>query len=180
MKFHNIILILGIFLASCGQGEKKSTETTNESVQEQPFELIPIKSDGFSLMMAIPEDYRKGNELIVEMNEAYGQLEVSSGEVFHVEILEETGDRNQLIQKLEQDLVFDFEVVEENEAGILYRQFLPQGGQEFWHFYISTQYENRDYVIKDVSMSELNEFQSRKIYDALTFAALHEKAQSPS
>lgn len=179
MKFQFAPLIAILAFASCNSTETNQQEATEQAPEEQPFERTEIDTLGFKLTIAIPEDYRRGNVLEIEMNEAYGQLEIRSGDVFHLEIIEETANQEQLIQQLEQDLIFDFSVVEENEAGILYRQYLPQGGQEFWHFYIAAQQQNRQYIIRDASMSELNEYQSRKMFEALSYAILSRNSQSP-
>src|SRR5690554_881188 len=178
MKFQFTPLIAILAFASCDFTATNQQEATEYAAEEQPFELIEIDTMGFRLTIAVPEDYRSGNVLQIEMNETYGQLEVRSGDVFQLEIIEETADLEQLLQQLEQDLIFDFAIIEENEAGILYRQYLPQGGQEFWHFYLTAQHQNRHFIIRDASMSELNEYQSRKMFEALSYAILSRNSQS--
>lgn len=181
MKFLSIGLFALATLVSCNSEEKEEKASARTETADVPeYEIIPIQHEGFDLSIAIPEDYREGNKLVVEMNEAYGQLEVTSGDVFQVEITEEEGDRQQLFQHLENDLVFEYEIAEENEQSVLYRQYLPSGDQEFWHFYLHIQSGDRQYIIKDSDLSELNEYQSRKIFEALKYAALNSESQTPS
>lgn len=168
MKLQILFLIASIALWSCNPSEQqKESETVEEAPNEQSFELVEIDHEGFVLQLPVPVDYYNPNEFSVEMNPAYGQLEVSAGNVFQVEIIEETGNKENLIADLERDLVFEFEVVEDIENGLLYRQFIPNGGKEFWHYYVLVDHNNRQYVVKDAAMSELNEYQSRKIFKAL-------------
>lgn len=181
MRILSISLLVLVSLASCNSEEKEEkAPVQTETADAREYEMVPIQHEGFDLFIAIPEDYREGNKLMVEMNEAYGQLEVSSGDVFQVEITEEEADRNQLVEHLENDLVFQHELVEENDQAVLYRQFLKGTDQEFWHFYVHIQSGERQYVIKDSDMGELNKYQSRKIFEALKYAALNNKSNSPS
>lgn len=179
------LLSFGILLlfSACGPTEKQTDTGSPEepSKEEQPFEMVHIEHEGFDLNIAIPDDYNGDNQMRVEMNEAFGQLEIQSGEVFNIKVVEEKGSIQKLLDRLESEMVFDYQLIEENETGVLYRQYIPgDEQQEFWHFYFNFQSNGRDYIIEDASMSELNEYQSRKIFDALNHAVQQGNGSSPS
>ncbi len=168
MKFQIALLVAALLLWSCSGSESPDkSETQIENPAEQSFVMVEIDQAGFTLHLPVPNDYYSSDEITIEMNEAFGQLEVSSG-VFNVEISEEQSDKAMLLSDLKRDLVFDFEILEDSEIGKLYRQFIRDTDKEFWHFYISIEHNNREYVVKDAGMSQLNEYQARKIFNAFS------------
>lgn len=178
--FNFSILLL---FAACGPTEKQTDAESSEETpkEEQPFEMVHIEHEGFDLNIAIPDDYNGDNPLRIEMNEAFGQLEIQSGEVFHIKVVEEKGNIQKILDRLESEMVFDYQLIEENQSGVLYRQYIPgDEQQDFWHFYFNFQSNGKDYVIEDASMSELNEYQSRMIFNALNYAVQQGNDSSPS
>lgn len=172
--------ILLLFTA-CGPTENQTDKNKSQeaSKEVQPFEMVHIQHEGFDFHIAIPNDYRGDNPLRVEMNEAFGQLEIQSGEVFNLRVVEDKGSIQQLLERLESEMVFDYQLIEENKTGVLYRQYIPgDEQQEFWHVYFNFQSNGKDYILEDASMSELNEYQSRKIFDALNYAIQKRKDSS--
>lgn len=183
MKSTLLYFSILLLFSACGPTEKQTDpESTQEiSKKEQPFEMVHIQHEGFALNIAIPDDYKGDNPLRVEMNEAFGQLEIQSGEVFNINVVEEKGGIQKLLGRLESEMVFEYQLIEENQTGVLYRQYIPGEEQEdFWHFYFSFQSNGTDYVIEDASMSELNEYQSRMIFNALNHAVQQGNDSSPS
>jgi hypothetical protein len=172
MKHTFALIIISLVLGSCTSGEKEaSKEVKGEPATPPDFELVTVNHEGFELPIGIPLDYYDENELDVRFNEAVGQLEVRCGEVFHVIVLEEPGNIERHIERVETDLVFKNEMVVREDDALLYRQFLPNNDRSFWHFYVTLEYGDTEYVVKDAPLSELNEYHSRKIFDALVKAA---------
>lgn len=176
MKNAWILSAILFVLAGCDTGPTEATEKENkEKPVELPFEVITIDQDGYNLPIAVPKEYLADNELNVEFNDAVGDIEVRCGEEYQLVISDLPSDTGALLERLERDLVFKYEVVEHVGDAMLYKQFLPNNERTFWHFYVVVEHDDSEYVIKDAPLSELNEYESRKIFEALLYATGQEK-----
>lgn len=163
-----LFLALVIFFTAC------DTSTTTpkpdpepEDVPQAINEIVEINQDGFVLKIAIPADYKDGNEVKIRFDDAFGHLEVLCGDVFAIHITEEEANVDGFEQRLKTDLLLKYEVAEKESNRMLYQQFLPDNSKVFWHFYVGVQSNGTSYLIRDISMQPLNEFQARKIYESL-------------
>lgn len=176
MKSLLLVCAATLTLWGCAPGsnaDPKASETDVSAAIEydgEKIEAIHISQDGFELDLAAPIDYRKGNRLVVEFDPAFGHMVVRSGPVYQLEIIQQKGSFQDLLETLESDMVFRYQLFGETKTSTLYRQYIPDTEEEFWHFYFTFSHNGEDYVIKDAAMSELNEYQSRKIYKALLWA----------
>lgn len=172
-------LILFSLICLLGSSCNTSTDSKSEGKEtpapaELPVEVVTIDQEGYKLPIAIPKEYLADSELSITFNGASGDLEVACGEDYQLIISDIPGDTEALLKRLETDLVFKFEVVEQKNQGLLYKQFLPNNERTFWHFYVVVDHEGAQFVIKDGPLSELNEYHSRKIFEALLHATEHE------
>ncbi len=163
-------------LTACGDGTQQAPkETISEENNDQPdVRKMPVREDLFTLNLGVPEDYAEGNDWVVVMNESFGYLEVSTGEVYNLIILDTEDEEpvlDAVVTRLEQDLVFQFEVAEQHDNALLFKQFIPGADREFWHFVMVIKNDGQYYLVKDKPLVELNAYQSRKIFDALLHAA---------
>lgn len=168
MTIRLISLLMFASLLAC------DNSTTTPKPDPEPEEvvvntdyLVEINQEGFHLNIGIPKDYKENNEVKVQFDENFGHLEVLCGEVFSVYIVEEMPDIKSFEDKLKLDLLMKYEIVQSDESSILYKQFLPDGSREFWYFYVGVNANGMQYVIRNNAMGPLNEFQARKIYDAI-------------
>jgi hypothetical protein len=160
-----LFLALVIFFYACDSSTTTpKSDPEPEDVPQATNQLVEINQDGFVLNISIPADYKDGNEVKVRFDDAFGHLEVLCGDVFAIHITEEEANVEAFQQRLETDLLLKYEVAEKESNSMLYKQFLPNNSKVFWHFYISVQSNGTNYLIRDISMQPLNEFQARKIY----------------
>jgi len=163
-----LLLALVIFLTACDSSTTTpKPDIEPEDMPQETNQVIEINQDGFVLNISIPADYKDGNEVKIRFDDAFGHLEVLCGDVFAIHITEEETDVYGFKQRLETDLLLKYEVVEKESNSMLYKQFLPDNSKVFWHFYVGVQSNETSYLIRDISMQPLNEFQARKIYESL-------------
>lgn len=165
--------LLLFILSGCGTSPGAEEQAKNDETQSQtpPYGEVRVNEEGFDLVLAAPEDYLGSSPVNIEMNTAFGHLEVRAEEVYHLTITEDTPDWNQLFTKLDNDLLFKSETVQKYPDAVLYRQYLPDESKEFWHFYLTIVNQNREYIVKDHTATALNEYQATRIFEALRYAA---------
>lgn len=159
--------------------EQRSAEPPEEAVDSR-YTVLNISEESFDFDIAIPRTLAKEQEIEIEQNEAFGHLRVAAGKSFALEVTQEKGSMEQLQKQLDETLVFDYEVVEESEGAVLYRQSIPGEENDFWHVYAFMASNGDDYLLRDVSQSELNEAQSRMIFEALQRTIELNQEQGPS
>jgi hypothetical protein len=163
-----LFLALVIFFSACDSSTTTpKPDPEPEVVPQATDHIAEINQGGFVLNISIPADYKDGNEVKVRFDDAFGHLEVLCGDVFAIHITEEESNVETFQQRLETDLLMKHEVLEKQGNSMLYKQFLPDNSKEFWHFYVGVQSNGTSYLIRDISMQPLNEFQARKIYESL-------------
>jgi len=161
-------LALVVFFTACDSSTTTpKPDIEPEDMPQETNQVVEINQDGFVLKIAIPADYKDGNEVKIRFDDAFGHLEVLCGDVFAIHITEEEANVESFQERLETDLLLKYEVVEKQSKTMLYKQFLPDNSKVFWHFYVGVQSSGISYLIRDISMQPLNEFQARKIYESL-------------
>lgn len=166
------VMLLGLGACTSSDSGNGTNENSTEVLEESPaVQRLDISEEVFNLSIALPQDYALDNPPRIDFNPAFGHLEVKCGDVFGLIITEESGDINEVIEQLERDLVFKYEIEEQTSNSLLYKQFFSGNNQEFWHFYVILPGSETNYVVRDAQMDELNAHQSRKIYDALIYGA---------
>jgi hypothetical protein len=138
-----------------------------EDVATSDIQVVDVNQDGFNFKLGIPKEYFEGNEVQIQFNEAFGHLEVKCGDVFTVFVTEEQANTEAFTEKLKLELLMKYEVMHTAGPAMLYRQFLPDNSMNFWHVYVGVSGKGTQYLVRDISMTPLNEFQARKIYNAL-------------
>lgn len=174
MKKLSVTLFLPLLMFSgCGTSSSTEPQSSNDEPQPKasPYGEVRVNQEGFDLVLAVPEDYLGSIPVSIEMNTAFGHLELKAKEVFHVTIIEDTPDWEQLFSKLDNDLLLKHELVQKFPDAVLYRQFLPDESKEFWHFQLTVVNQNREYIVKDHAGTILNEYQATRIFEALRYAA---------
>ncbi|TVR40183.1 MAG: hypothetical protein EA392_04400 [Cryomorphaceae bacterium] len=169
------VLALLALIACDNGGQQAQKETTpEESTDQPPVRKMPVHDDLYTLNLGVPEDYVEGNDWVVSMNESFGYLEVSSGDVYQLIILDTENEEpglDAVVTRLESDLVFQLEIAERLDNALLFKQYIPGTDREFWHFVVVFKNQDQYYIVKDQPLVELNAYQSRKIFDALLHAA---------
>lgn len=175
------ILLLGLGACTSSDSGNGVSEDSNEVVEQGPtVQRLDISEEVFQLSIAIPQDYALDNPPRINFNPAFGHMEVKCGDVFALIITEESGNIDETIEQLERDLVFKYEIEDQTNRGLLYKQFIPGSDREFWHFYVMVPGSETGYVVRDAQVDELNAHQSRKIYDALVYGATKYNGESSS
>lgn len=175
------ILLLGLGACTSPDSGSGTNENSTEVLEESPdVQRLDIFEEVFNLSIALPQDYALDNPPRINFNPAFGHMEVKCGEVFALIITEESGNIDETIEQLERDLVFKYEIEDQTNRGLLYKQFIPGSDREFWHFYVMVPGSVTGYVVRDAQMDELNAHQSRKIYDAIVYGATKYNEDSPS
>lgn len=166
------MLLLGLGACTSSDSGNGINEDSTEVAEEAPaVQRLDISEEVFQLSIGLPQDYALDNPPQINFNPAFGHLEVKCGGVFALNITEESGNINEVIEQLERDLVFKYEIEEQTSKGLLYRQYISGSNQEFWHLYVIVPGSETGYVVRDAQLNELNAHQSRKIYDALVYGA---------
>lgn len=129
--------------------------------------LVEINQDGFQLKIGIPKDYKENNEVKIRFDEGFGHLEVICGDVFSTYIIEDIPDVKAFEEKLKIDLLMKYEIIEAKGNSILYKQSLPDGSKEFWHYYVGIDGNGTQYIARDNGAVLLNEFQATKIFNSI-------------
>jgi len=138
-----------------------------EDIETSNIQVVEVNQDGFNFKLGIPIEYFEGNEVQIQFNDAFGHLEVKCGDVFAVFVTEEQANTEAFTEKLKLELLMKYEVVHSTGSGMLYRQFLPDSSMNFFHVYVGVAGNGAQYLVRDISMTPLNEFQAKKIYNAL-------------
>ncbi len=153
---NKIFAVLGIlfFVVSCSTINKNESSTSSShNVVENNIPdnsmLLDLSPYFYPLQVFIP-DSSKG-ELEVESNTDYVQIKV--GEVFNIE-LKYGGDIALKKEDLKNDLLYLFEVINEDEETLIYSQTLPDKSNTFYHFYAVKNIDGETYEISDVSLDK--------------------------
>lgn len=158
----------------------EASPVTAVDADAENYTVLNISNESFIFDLAVPRDIAEANEVAVNLNEAFGHLQVTAGKFFDLEITQEQGSLEQLRTQLDETLIFEYEIVEESEGAVLYRQSIPGEGNTFWHIYAFMSSGGEHYLFRDVSQSELSEAQSRMIFDAMQRTVKINTAQRPT
>lgn len=181
MKLLYCCFIAGALWA-CDTPSEPTEATTDVEVDPgaENYTVVSVNTESFVFDLAVPRELTEKNEVEVNLNEAFGHLRVTVGEFFDLEITQEQGNTVQLFKELDETLVFEYEVVEETEGAVIYRQSIPGEGHSFWHVYAFMSSGGTPYLLRDASQSELSEAQSRMIFEAMQQTVKINSEQRPT
>lgn len=160
----SILLSCLAFLIACGG--KTNPEETNSSENENA--PIPTEKVDYSNMheidlseynvpafIFIPNE-NKGKAKIEET--AYGSVQIEVGERFGIEVLPFGLSLTEFKAELENDMVFQVEIIEETENYITYQKTIADSGTEAeFHFFFSKNLEGDLFEVKSMSEKEFSE-----------------------
>lgn len=181
MKLLYCCLIAGTLWACDSPTQPAETNPDTEvDANAKNYTVLSVSNESFVFDLAVPRELAEENEVKVNLNEAFGHLRVTAGKFFDLEITQEQGSSEQLRKQLDETLIFEYEIVEESEGAVLYRQSIPGEDNDFWHIYAFMTSGGEDYLLRDVSQSELSEAQSRIIFAAMQRTVKINPAQRPT
>lgn len=165
-KFFKLYLLLNLFkmkqliylfsaivllsVTSCG-GDKPvdNTEDVVEAPKLKGYEELDLNQWGFEMTLMVPNAADNGEPEVVLTER--GALEVLVGTSFGIEIMFGEGDIDLLKTDLKENLVFNSEIVKEEEDAIVYTQEIPDAGVKTQnHFFYKKQIGADVYEIRDL------------------------------
>ncbi len=165
-KFAFILLAISFTtLISCGGDSDNSKENTQEQVELKGFEKLDLTPYGYNLSIMIPEAETHGDAEVVLTER--GALEVIVGTDFGIEIMYGEGDIELLKMDLKEDLVFKFEIIQEEENALIYKQDIPDSGVKTQnHFFYKAVVGNNIFEVRDIMQGEFGEGMIQKMLEA--------------
>ena len=145
-----------VFLAftSCGgssesnDGQQDSTEVSQSS-DVSGMTSLDLSPHGMDLTIMIPDE-SFGKPMITE--NAMGGVDINVGENFGISVLFGMGDVMLMKSDLENDLVYDHNIILDKEDLLMYEKSIPESGidPEF-HFYYTTLLNGETYDVQNMT-----------------------------
>ncbi len=130
------ILIVGIFLTvvlvSCDNASTKVASSLGRSKTENDS-LFRIHEGNYHFSIFLPRDLMISNAPEIGRNGANGELSIRIGSDFHLLALPGEADFESMKSRLNDDGVFTNRIITEEQAVILYQQFLPDSTPYYFH-----------------------------------------------
>jgi len=139
--------ILLIALAFCACNDQPT------SVEEKPEKksidsTIVISEKGFEMQFAVPKVMLANEEAIADYNDMTGILEVSLGDKFQIDIINDSLSITDLKIDLADDQFFTYKFYDEGENTLTYQAVLPTGDDFYYHFVKTMQIDDEHYFIR--------------------------------
>lgn len=169
-KIFYLIGVVAVFgFASCGNGTDESNgENTGDSTEVvilKGYEELDLTEWGFPMSVMVPNAELNG-DAEVSMTD-WGALQIKVGQDFGIEIIYGEGDIELLKMDLEEDLVFESEILVEEQKGIMYKQDIPDSGVKTqFHFFYAATIGNEVYEVKDLMDGEYGKGMIEKMMQA--------------
>ena len=149
-----LILITGVFtLVACGGSEVEKPQEEEQIVKIKGLEMLDLSPYGYNLSIMVPKAEMNG-VAEVELTES-GALQIIIGLSYGIEIMYGAGDIELLKQDLEEDLIFNSEIVLEEKNALVYTLNIPDVGVKFQnHFMYRAEIGNDIYEVRDIAAQE--------------------------
>ena len=137
-----------LFMVACNGDEDGANDNTwpeppEEIVAYMPVDLSP---NGLPMVIWIPDTLVGIPKVVVQ---PYGETEISVGDYYRISIAV-GADIALKRSDLAEDLLYKTEYIEDQPTYIMYKSALPDGSQEFVHFYAVIEIDGTEYEIKDI------------------------------
>ena len=150
-----IPVLLGVLFFACGNNN--STELADSPVVEEvqefdsnKYDMVDLTGFGLPAQIQVPNKSVTNVDPEVELNEASGTIEVSSGEKFKLQITETEMDKSIIVADLKDDLLFKNTITEEEDNFIKYTSELPDGSNMYTHFCAWINIGDVTYMVENV------------------------------
>ncbi|MGB0881476.1 MAG: hypothetical protein ACPGSO_00880 [Vicingaceae bacterium] len=149
-----LTIISALTLVSCGSSE---TETVKEEVSKEVsvkgLEPLDLTAYGYDLSIMVPKADLNG-AAEVNLTER-GTLEIVIGSDYGLEIMFGEGDLELLKTDLKEDLVFNAEIISEEQNALVYTQDIPDSGVKIQnHFMYKAVVGENTYEVRDIALNE--------------------------
>lgn len=138
---------LVIALAFCACDDQPPTAEENP-VKPTNDSTIVIAEQGFEMQYNVPKVMLVHEEAIAEYNDMTGILEVSVGDKFQIDIINDSLSIADLKEELRDDQFFTYKFYDEGEKSLTYQAVLPTGDDFFYHFVQAVQINDQHYFIR--------------------------------
>ena len=160
-------LVGALALCACNDQSPVLAEVTAQSANDS---TIVIDVQGFEMQYVVPKVMLAHEHAIAEYNDMTGILEISVGDRFQIDIINDSLSISDLKLDLANDPFFTYKFYDEGETSLTYQAVLPTGDDFFYHFVRSVEINNQYYFISSRDGSEFtlkNVTDMRKILNSL-------------
>lgn len=138
-------LIAAIMLGACTGSppadDKDAAKSTNDST-------IVIREIGFEMQYIVPKEMLTHEDAIAQYNDMTGVLEVSVGDKFQIDIIDDSLSIADLKTDLANDQFFTYKFYDEGENTLTYQAVLPTGDDFYYHFVQTVKLGEQHYFIR--------------------------------
>ena len=139
--------ILLIALAYCACNDQP-TAVEDQHVNKSNDSTIVISEKGFEMQYAVPKVMLANEKAIADYNDMTGILEVSLGDKFQIDIINDSLSITDLKIDLADDQFFTYKFYDEGENTLTYQAVLPTGDDFYYHFAQTMQIDGQHYFIR--------------------------------
>ena len=157
------VAIIGLSIVSCGGDQP--VEDKVEKVVLKGYEELSLTQWGFNLSIMVPQADIHGTPEVTLTER--GALEIVVGEGFGLEIMYGDADIAMLKTDLQEDLVFNSEILKEEGNAIIYSQNIPDSGVKTQnHFLFKAEVGTDVYEVRDIIDGEYGTGMIEKMLEA--------------
>jgi len=139
------ILLIALSFCACND---QSTSVEEKPEKKSMDSTIVISEKGFEMQFAVPKLMLANEEAIADYNDMTGILEVSLGDKFQIDIINDSLSITDLKIDLADDQLFTYKFYDEGENTLTYQAVLPTGDDFYYHFVKTMQINGEHYFIR--------------------------------
>lgn len=156
-----ITILIACGSPSEGNQEEQTTEAIEETESYEGMREADLSEYGVMATIMVPAE-NKGKLEVEESS--WGSIMIKVGDDFGLEVVPFGLTLDEARSELDQGGVYEIEIVEENEAYLLYRKSIPNAEvKDEFHFFMNAEINGEIYEIKSLADMELKEAKARKI-----------------
>lgn len=142
------LVVATLFLGSCGDGQRDAArELAAVADSIKAASTVDLAEFHLPLVLVMPEGLPPATKT---WKDELGELSISAGDHFNVEITEGPADMDRLKGDLERDLLRKNTIVEEGPELLIYRSEFPDDTTlVFFHFNKTMTTDGRTFTVKD-------------------------------
>jgi hypothetical protein len=165
MRSYLCLFLFTALVVSCTEPAHPLEVTSCEG---GPNDSLFHAADGpFNFAVFLPKDMMIVNDADIRFVPAKGELVIGIGPAFRLVVIEQESDLKTLLDSTEDEGIFTFKIVDEDDHAIVYQQLLPGGKEWFYQVIGKATPGKASYTFRSDPMGEYTLEDAQRMADAI-------------